>query len=606
MSKVWEFFENMNEAVYASDVDTYELLYLNKAARDLFQFKDESEYKGKNCYEILQQCSSPCAMCTNNRLKPGVFYEWSRFNPLVRRSYLLKDTMVIDDVRRVRIEMAIDLDIHELAKRSFSEFTDNEALINEGLRCALAEETPEQSIDTLLQYLGQMFQSDRVYIFEKNKHGNFDNTYEWCADGIIPEIDELQNVNMDIIDWWYEAFSKGESIIITDVEEIREEHCISYNMLKAQNVKNVVVCPLYYKDEIKGFFGVDNPPKSDYRGLTTFLDMVGTLLVSFLKLRNSFIKSNNMAKLRSYSSLSKIYEAMHYINVQTGRYHVVKTTVQFTRNLEKYVGNMGEYEIRDDFYGHIKHFTEKVCIESQLEEALEFIDIRTLEERLQGKISITHEFKDKRIGWCRSRFIPVDYDENGSLLHVLYCIESIDEEKKRENRLLYLAQTDLMTGICNRGSGECRISAYLKERKAGLLCLIDCDKFKSINDTYGHAVGDKVLIAIAETLQKVCRDKDVIFRLGGDEFAIFMPGMMEQKAAENFFERLFENIRQIDIEEMQGKSIEISMGACFYEGTEEVSFDELYKNADSVMYQSKEKQGCSAMIYGLYTDKKDS
>ena len=145
MSKVWEFFENMNEAVYASDVDTYELLYLNKAARDLFQFKDESDYKGKNCYEILQQCSSPCAMCTNNRLKPGVFYEWSRFNPLVRRSYLLKDTMVIDDGRRVRIEMAIDLDIHELAKRSFSEFTDNEALINEGLRCALAEETPEQS-----------------------------------------------------------------------------------------------------------------------------------------------------------------------------------------------------------------------------------------------------------------------------------------------------------------------------------------------------------------------------------------------------------------------------------------------------------------------------
>ena len=167
MSKVWEFFENMNEAVYASDVDTYELLYLNKAARDLFQFKDESDYKGKNCYEILQQCSSPCAMCTNNRLKPGVFYEWSRFNPLVRRSYLLKDNMVIDDGRRVRIEMAIDLDIHELAKRSFSEFTDNEALINEGLRCALAEETPEQSIDTLLQYLGQMFQSDRVYILRK-------------------------------------------------------------------------------------------------------------------------------------------------------------------------------------------------------------------------------------------------------------------------------------------------------------------------------------------------------------------------------------------------------------------------------------------------------
>lgn len=57
MSKVWEFFENMNEAVYASDIDTYELIYLNKTARNLFNFKDKAAYKGKKCYEILQQCS---------------------------------------------------------------------------------------------------------------------------------------------------------------------------------------------------------------------------------------------------------------------------------------------------------------------------------------------------------------------------------------------------------------------------------------------------------------------------------------------------------------------------------------------------------------------
>ena len=60
MSKVWEFFENMNEAVYASDVDTYELLYLNKAARDLFQFKDESDYKGKTA---MRSCSNVLPLC---------------------------------------------------------------------------------------------------------------------------------------------------------------------------------------------------------------------------------------------------------------------------------------------------------------------------------------------------------------------------------------------------------------------------------------------------------------------------------------------------------------------------------------------------------------
>ena len=473
-----------------------------------------------------------------------------------------------------------------------------ELAINEALRSALNYDTPDEQINEFIRFFGKHIGSDRIYIFEDcDERYVTDNTYEWCAEGVIPEIDELQNVNMDIIDWWYEKFSKEESVIITDIEDIKEEHRISYDILKAQNVKNVVVCPLYYKDEIKGFFGVDNPPESDFRGLTTFMDMIGTLLISFLKLRNSFIKSNKLAKLSSYSSLSKIYESMHYVNVQTQRYHIVKTTSQFTEHWEKDDVKKDEYEIRDDFCGHVRRIAEKMCKESQLEEASEFMDISTIEERLTGKSSIVHEFINKKTGWCRSRFIPVDYDENGRLLHVLFCIECIEEEKKRENRLIYLAQTDLMTGLCNRGSGERKISDLLKEKTGGLLCLLDCDKFKMINDTYGHSVGDKVIIEIAENLRKSCRDNDIILRLGGDEFAIFIPGMLKQTSAEKFFERLFANIRQISITEMRGKCIEVSLGACFYDETEEVSFDYLYKKADRAMYQSKKKQGYSATIY---------
>ena len=183
-------------------------------------------------------------------------------------------------------------------------------------------------------------------------------------------------------------------------------------------------------------------------------------------------------------------------------------------------------------------------------------------------------------------------------MHVLYCIEGIEEEKKRENRLLYLAQTDLMTGICNRGSGEHRISELLQKKTGGLLCLLDCDKFKMINDTYGHSVGDKVIIALAETLQKSCRDQDVVMRLGGDEFAVYIPGLLNSKTAERFFQRLFENIRKISIAEMKQKNIVISLGACFYEGKESISFDQLYKKADIAMYQSKKHQGYWATIYG--------
>ena len=88
-----------------------------------------------------------------------------------------------------------------------------------------------------------------------------------------------------------------------------------------------------------------------------------------------------------------------------------------------------------------------------------------------------------------------------------------------------------------------------------------------------------------------------MLRLGGDEFAIFMPGMLEQSSAEKFFERLFENVGQIAIPEMQGKRVEISLGACFYDGAENISFDQLYRNADKAMYESKKKQGYSATVY---------
>lgn len=295
MSKVWEFFENMNEAVYASDIDTYELIYLNKTARNLFHFKDKAAYKGKKCYEILQQCSSPCAMCTNKRLKPDEFYEWSRFNPMVNRSFLLKDTMVIDDGRRIRIEIAIDLDIQEMTKKTFSQFTDTEALINEGLRCALAEETPEQSINTLLQYLGQMFHSDRVYIFEKNKHGNFDNTFEWCTCGVSPQINMLHNIPPEALGTWPSTFQKGESVIIRNLDDIMSYDSVVYETLMPQNIKRLVTSPISRNQDIIAFYGIDNPPLDRMDHIAFMLQLFGHFIDSMLRRRNLVEKLENLS-----------------------------------------------------------------------------------------------------------------------------------------------------------------------------------------------------------------------------------------------------------------------------------------------------------------------
>lgn len=473
-----------------------------------------------------------------------------------------------------------------------------ELVINEALQSALMYDTPEEQIFEFISFFGRHIGCDRFYIFEDNTKDHVtNNTYEWCAEGVSKEIQNLQCVDMDIISWWYETFDKGENIIIQDIESIKEVHPYTYHTLSKQNVKSLVVCPIRYKEEIHAFFGVDNPPVHEILGLVTFLDMIATMVVSFLKIRNAQIKTKREAKMSGYTALAQIYMSMHYVNVQTNQFHIVKIKDEILKFLGRDALNSKEYDIEDDFMLHMQRIHQRFCNPDYLVYALDFIDLNTLEERMKNHHSIDHVFYGKISGWCRSRFIPVDFDENGHLLHVLYCMENIDEQKKREDKLLYMAQTDTMTGICNRGTGEKMIERVLKNKVSGMMCLVDCDKFKSINDTYGHMVGDEVIITIANTLQKSCRGKDVVMRLGGDEFAMFIPGVTQQKCAKTFFKRLFENVKKIQIDALEGKEIIISLGACIYDGHEDLSFDDLYYRADSAMYESKKKVGYSATIY---------
>lgn len=135
-----------------------------------------------------------------------------------------------------------------------------EAVINEGLRIALMEETPDQSLEVLLAYLGKVMQGERTYIFERNEAGGDDNTYEWVACGVKPEKENLQNVLPEVCASWYRNFSVGRHIVIACVEDIRETEPLQYENLKRQNIHSLVVVPLYDGKKIIGFYGVDNPP----------------------------------------------------------------------------------------------------------------------------------------------------------------------------------------------------------------------------------------------------------------------------------------------------------------------------------------------------------
>ncbi len=303
MEKIWEFYEHMNEIVYVSDMDTYEIQYMNQKALDKYGFLSLDEVKGKKCYEVLQGCHEPCAICTNAYLQQGYFHEWKYYNPVIDKTYALKDTMLTDGKRRCRLEIAIDMSAQEQQKKTIRQFTDNESMINEALRVALAEPTPEESIEVLLEYLGQARKADRVYIFEENAKGTFDNTYEWCARGVIPQKENLQDVPYEAVDLWYETFHRNENVIIKDLELIKESDPAAYEYLEPQNIRTLVVSPLIDNGKIIGFYGVDNPPAETLSCVSTLLWIMGHFMISLLKRRNLVDK---LEKLSYYDQLTMV------------------------------------------------------------------------------------------------------------------------------------------------------------------------------------------------------------------------------------------------------------------------------------------------------------
>ena len=115
MDFMWSFFEELDEMVYVSDIDTHSLVYMNAHLRRTLGYNSSNGYIGKKCHAVLQESPVPCSFCNNHALKPGKFISWIYKNPVLNRRFLVKDSMICVENKRYRIEIAIDLDAEELS-----------------------------------------------------------------------------------------------------------------------------------------------------------------------------------------------------------------------------------------------------------------------------------------------------------------------------------------------------------------------------------------------------------------------------------------------------------------------------------------------------------
>lgn len=201
--------------------------------------------------------------------------------------------------------------------------------------------------------------------------------------------------------------------------------------------------------------------------------------------------------------------------------------------------------------------------------------------------------------WILSRGQAI-WDRNGKAIRMAGSKTDITEQKRYEERILNLAYYDLITKLPNRAMLEKELNSRIIQAKYNntkfALLYLDLDDFKNVNDTLGHAYGDKLLKMIANEFVKHKKESDILARLGGDEFALLVSDVREVDQVHSLANEFIESLNKPWVLNSQEFYISTSIGVAIFPEHGN-SFDALLKNADTAMYSAKENGKKSYKIY---------
>ena len=191
---------------------------------------------------------------------------------------------------------------------------------------------------------------------------------------------------------------------------------------------------------------------------------------------------------------------------------------------------------------------------------------------------------ESRAEWLYRQVVPV---ADG----VVALVRDISERKRLENKIQYQATHDGLTGLPNRHllrqHLQSSIASAINSEHPVWVVFVDLDRFKNINDSLGHKVGDLFLKSIADRLQKEMRKTDIVARLGGDEFVVILPGGVNDKLTTATVQRIMETVSTPVLIEGRELSLSCSIGVAVYPN-DGVTPEVLIERADIAMYRAKE------------------
>jgi len=230
-------------------------------------------------------------------------------------------------------------------------------------------------------------------------------------------------------------------------------------------------------------------------------------------------------------------------------------------------------------------------------------DVLNAHARLAESTGITQEYRIVRPGgeicWIEERARAIR-DEQGKLLRFDGVAIDISERKAYEARIEYLAGHDALTSLPNRNLlGDRVTQAMARTRRHGLqlaLLFLDLDRFKGVNDSFGHELGDSLLLEVSNRLRQVIREADTVARQGGDEFIILLTDIQRPEDVTAVACKIFDVFRAPFVIRGHELFVTASIGATLYPNDGD-DMQSLLRNADIAMYRAKEERGNAFQFY---------
>ncbi|VXD14175.1 putative Diguanylate cyclase [Planktothrix serta PCC 8927] len=249
------------------------------------------------------------------------------------------------------------------------------------------------------------------------------------------------------------------------------------------------------------------------------------------------------------------------------------------------------YDSPEELIQQLTNISEQLYVDPKQRE--EFCKIMTEQGQISGfQYQVYH--KDGEVIWISENSHSV-YDNHGNILYYEGTIEDITQRKQAEEKLLYNAFYDELTTLPNRSLFIDRLQqslAHAQRRSDALFAVlyIDLDRFKVINDSLGHAVGNQLLVELGQRLMNTVRDGDTVARLNGDEFAVLVEDIQDVQDATQIAERISMILAQPFQLEQQEVFTSASIGITFnFQSTGRLyeSAEELLRDADTAMRHAK-------------------